>query len=80
VIKKNININPQDIGRVILNLCNNAFYAVTQKSSTSSASLNYIQIVSVSTKRIGGKVEIKVKDNGNGIPLPGGCPHPTFPN
>jgi two-component system NtrC family sensor kinase len=64
----NINIIPQDIGRVILNLINNAFYAVTEKNaSTSSAGQQYEPTVSVSTKRIGSKVEIKVRDNGNGI-------------
>jgi two-component system, NtrC family, sensor kinase len=65
----NINIIPQDIGRVLLNLINNAFYAVTEKNaSTSSAGQQYEPTVSVSTKKINGKVEIKVKDNGNGIP------------
>ena len=60
-----INIVPQDIGRVILNLINNAFYAVNEKKKQN---LNgYEPTVSVSTKR-NGKVEIKVKDNGNGIP------------
>ena len=65
----NINIIPQDIGRVILNLITNAFYAVTEKNaSISSAGQHYEPTVSVSTKKINGKVEIRVKDNGNGIP------------
>jgi two-component system NtrC family sensor kinase len=65
----NINIIPQDIGRVVLNLFTNAFYAVTEKNaSTSSAGQQYEPTVSVSTRKINGKVEIKVKDNGNGIP------------
>jgi len=64
-----INIVPQDIGRVILNLITNAFYAVTEKNaSTSSAGQQYEPTVSVSTKKINGKVELSVKDNGNGIP------------
>jgi signal transduction histidine kinase len=68
-----INIIPQDIGRVLLNLYNNAFYAVTQKkSSFDKASEDkadgYEPIVSVSTKKINNKVEIRVKDNGSGIP------------
>ena len=62
----NINIIPQDIGRVILNLITNAFYAVTEKKK--QAGDEYEPIVSVSTKKINGKVEIRVKDNGNGIP------------
>jgi signal transduction histidine kinase len=62
----NINIIPQDIGRVILNLINNAFYAGDEKKK--SGINNYEPTVSVSTKRVNGKVEIKVADNGTGIP------------
>ncbi|HEV8082343.1 MAG TPA: HAMP domain-containing sensor histidine kinase, partial [Chitinophagaceae bacterium] len=63
-------IIPQDIGRVILNLLTNAFYVVDEKktASTSSAGQSYEPTVSISTKKIGDKVEIKVSDNGNGIP------------
>ena len=61
-----INIIPQDIGRVILNLLTNAFYAVDEKKKTGVE--NYEPTVSVSTKKIIGKVEIRVGDNGNGIP------------
>ena len=66
----NINIIPQDIGRVVLNLINNAFYVVDEKkkASTSSAGQPYEPTVSISTKKKGDKVEIKVSDNGNGIP------------
>ncbi len=62
----NINIIPQDIGRVVLNLLTNAFYVVDEKKK--SGVNNYEPTVSVSTKKIGDKVEIKVADNGNGIP------------
>jgi signal transduction histidine kinase len=62
----NINIVPQDIGRVILNLINNAFYVVDEKKR--SGIENYEPTVSVSTKKVKDKVEIKVSDNGNGIP------------
>ena len=62
-----INIIPQDIGRVILNLINNAFYAVSAKA-LASADSGYQPTVSVSTKKANAKVEIKVSDNGNGIP------------
>ena len=62
----NINIIPQDIGRVILNLITNAFYAVAQKKKELPE--GYEPIVSISTKKINDKVEIKIKDNGNGIP------------
>ncbi len=73
-----INIMPQDIGRVILNLITNAFYVVNEKALSAVATLptgqagptavKYEPTVSVSTKKINGKVEIKVADNGNGIP------------
>ena len=61
-----VNIIPQDIGRVILNLINNAFYAVDEKKKQNLK--EYKPAVSLSTKKNNGKVEIKVKDNGNGIP------------
>jgi signal transduction histidine kinase len=54
-----INIIPQDIARVLLNVFNNAFYAVSGKPDPT---------VSISTKKVNGTVEIKVQDNGNGIP------------
>ena len=83
-----INIIPQDVGRVILNLLTNAFYAVKEKKNnlTYPASEgepvkvgidNYEPTVSISTRVIGtalatklggNRVEIRVSDNGNGIP------------
>jgi two-component system, NtrC family, sensor kinase len=61
-----IEVVPQEIGRVLLNLFNNAFYATQQKK----AQLNgqYQPQVMVSTKAMGDKVEIRVRDNGTGIP------------
>ena len=61
-----INIISQDIGRVILNLLTNAFYAVDEKKK--SGVEGYEPAVSISTKKINDKVEIRVSDNGNGIP------------
>jgi len=61
-----IDIIPQDIGRVILNLITNAFYAVTEKKQ--QLHVGYEPTVSVSTHRSNGNVEIKVADNGYGIP------------
>jgi len=61
-----INIIPQDIGRVVLNLINNAFYVVDEKKKQYQN--GYEPTVSVSTKKMNGKTEISVKDNGNGIP------------
>jgi two-component system NtrC family sensor kinase len=62
----NIEVVPQDIGRVLLNLYNNAFYAVNERKSQLNGTFE--PAVTVSTKRTGDKVEIVVKDNGNGIP------------
>jgi two-component system NtrC family sensor kinase len=65
-----INIIPQDIGRVLLNLFNNAFYAVNEKLRAQSSQLtaDYKPLVSVQTKKINNEVQIRVSDNGNGIP------------
>ena len=73
----NINIIPQDIGRVILNLITNAFYVVDEKKKNPhplKGGEEYEPVVTVSTKRLGtplgdgDSIEIKVADNGNGIP------------
>jgi signal transduction histidine kinase len=68
-----INVVPPDIGRVILNLINNAFYAVSEKKKLVGD--GYEPMVTISTKVVGpplgglrAKVEIKVSDNGIGIP------------
>jgi len=61
-----INIVPQEVGRVMLNLLNNAFYAVNEKAKLRGAS--YEPRVVVSTKKNGDMVEIVVEDNGNGVP------------
>lgn len=64
-----IMVIPQDIGRVILNLFTNAFYAVDEKSSSAKASkTKYEPTVSVGTKQVENSIEITVTDNGNGIP------------
>ncbi len=61
-----INIIPQDIGRVILNLINNSFYAVAEKKKQQPD--GYEPAVSVRTKKLDDKICIVVNDNGNGIP------------
>ncbi|MBS1632545.1 MAG: HAMP domain-containing histidine kinase, partial [Bacteroidetes bacterium] len=61
-----INVVPQDIGRVVLNLINNAFYAVDERKKLHPE--GYESVVSVSTKKTSNGVEIRVKDNGYGIP------------
>ncbi|CAN5634391.1 hypothetical protein BH10BAC3_BH10BAC3_27550 [soil metagenome] len=62
----NINITPQDIGRVILNLITNAFYAVDEKRKLNIDGYN--PTISINTKKINDTIEISVTDNGNGIP------------
>ena len=61
-----VNVIPQDIGRVILNLINNAFYTVSEKKKKNDN--GYEPTVTVTTQQDNGKIEIKVRDNGNGIP------------
>jgi len=61
-----VDIVPQDMGRVLLNLFNNAFYAVSEKKKQRPG--EYEPTVAVSTKKRNNKVEIKIKDNGIGIP------------
>jgi signal transduction histidine kinase len=61
-----VNVIPQDIGRVILNLINNAFYAVSERKKRQPD--GYKPEVTVTTDKSGNNIEIRVKDNGNGIP------------
>jgi len=66
-----VNLVPQDIGRVLLNLINNAFQAVNEKSKTAGS--DFVPEVIISTKLIfpssgGSRGAISVKDNGPGIP------------
>ncbi len=62
-----INVIPQDIGRVLLNLFNNAFYAVNEQKTQNPDSYN--PTVSIKTEKCDDKIYITVKDNGKGIPL-----------
>ncbi len=61
-----VNVLPQEIGRVVLNLINNAFYAVTEKRKNTM--VPYEPTVTVSTRKAGSHIEIRVSDNGTGIP------------
>ncbi len=66
-----IEVIPQDMGRVLLNLLNNAFYAVYQRkqlSESSKLSETYTPSVFVSTQQLDNQIIIKVKDNGTGMP------------
>ncbi|WP_051189333.1 tetratricopeptide repeat-containing sensor histidine kinase [Daejeonella oryzae] len=60
-----LDILPQDIGRVLLNLFNNAFYSVNEKKKQLNG--DFEPLVTVTTKRVGSKIELSVKDNGSGI-------------
>jgi len=62
----NLDVVPQDIGRGVLNLLNNAFYAVNEKKKEMDGAFS--PAVWINTKKIADKVEIRVKDNGSGIP------------
>jgi len=61
-----VNVISQDIGRVVLNLFTNAFYSVTEKKKQLNG--EYEPTVSVTTKMKDGKIEVRVRDNGMGIP------------
>jgi signal transduction histidine kinase len=61
-----INVVPQEIGRVILNLINNAFYAVSEKAKQNIA--GYEPTVTLTTRKVAERILITVADNGNGIP------------
>jgi two-component system NtrC family sensor kinase len=61
-----VNIIPQDIGRVIHNLFSNAFYAIQQKTKT--AGNDYRPVLEVTIAQKGNHVELRIKDNGIGIP------------
>jgi len=61
-----VKVIPQDIGRVLLNVITNAFHVVSQKKKESPEA--YQPTVTLSTRNLADKVEVKVSDNGNGIP------------
>jgi C4-dicarboxylate-specific signal transduction histidine kinase len=62
----NVTVAPQEIGRVLLNLFNNAFYAVAEKKKQLNGTFE--PVVSISTKKEGNHILIKVRDNGTGMP------------
>jgi len=61
-----INVMPQEIGRVILNLINNAFYAVGERQKVEG--IGYEPTVTLASKKFGDRVLISVADNGDGVP------------
>jgi len=63
-----INIVPQDFGRALLNLYNNAFHAAIEKKNQIGGSSDYEPVVSITTKNLPDHIELQVMDNGVGIP------------
>lgn len=61
-----VSLIPGDFGRVLLNLLNNAFYVVSEKRNMQVK--GYEPFITISTKKMGNKIEMRVSDNGNGIP------------
>ena len=61
-----VKVLPQDLGRVMLNLYNNAFYAVAERKAKEGE--GYHPLVAITTKKMGDKVEIVISDNGPGVP------------
>lgn len=65
-----INVVPQEIGRVVLNLLNNAFYAVNQQSKIAGTNDgSYQPKVNISIQSVDNQAVIKIEDNGGGIPV-----------
>ena len=62
----NVEVVPEEINRVLLNICTNAFYAVHERAKT--AENGYQPVVEVSTRGEAGRLAIVIKDNGTGIP------------
>ena len=62
-----INVVPQNMSRVFLNIINNACYAALQKQKANGDD-SFAPTLSVATKNLGGQIEIRIRDNGNGIP------------
>jgi two-component system NtrC family sensor kinase len=63
-----VEVVPQDLGRVLLNLFNNAFYAVQKKAQSENKPADYKPVVTVSTQKLKDEIIITVTDNGLGIP------------
>jgi GAF domain-containing protein len=62
-----IDVSPQEITRVLINLISNGFYAATKRKAEANGG-NYEPTLAASTKNLGNSVEIRIRDNGTGIP------------
>ena len=63
-----INVVPEDLGRVFLNIVSNACYAINEKAGQTPNDPDYRPTLWVSTRRTANAIEIQIRDNGNGIP------------
>jgi signal transduction histidine kinase len=63
-----IELVPQDITRVFLNLFGNGFYATKKRQQDDKVSADYRPVLRVTTRDLGDKVEARVRDNGVGVP------------
>ena len=63
-----VDVFPQDITRALLNIISNGFYAATKRTEL-TASDGYEPTLGVATRNLGDRVEIRIRDNGTGIPL-----------
>ena len=61
-----VDVFPQDITRVLLNLISNGFYAATKRKAQANSD-GYVPTLAVATKNLGDSVEIRIRDNGTGI-------------
>ena len=62
-----VDVYPQEITRALLNLISNGFYAATKRKGQSNSD-TYEPTLTAATKNLGDKVEIRIRDNGTGIP------------
>ena len=63
-----VDLFPQEITRVLLNLISNGFYAATKRKAETNGG-DYEPALAATTKNLGDSVEIRIRDNGTGIPL-----------
>ena len=62
-----IDVFPQEITRALLNLISNGFYAATKRNAEGNGG-DYEPTLPAATKNLGNRVEIRIRDNGTGIP------------
>ena len=63
-----LDVVPQDLARVFLNMVSNACYATNEKRQAPETASDYVPTLWISTQRTPDQVEVRIRDNGNGIP------------